>query len=106
MDLEESIVLLGAKLDVWFKVNLPTFKSQDRAAQGKALLQGFDIAKEFDRLKADGLQPSRRCSVHTIPALSLKQNAQHLFPKASHSVPSWRRPCMTNSEIRKQRLKL
>ena len=55
MDLEESIVLLGAKLDEWFKVNLPTFKSQDRAAQGKALLQGFDIAKEFDRLKADGL---------------------------------------------------
>ena len=55
MDLEESIVLLGAKLDEWFKVNLPTFKSQDRAAQCKALLQGFDIAKEFDRLKADGL---------------------------------------------------
>ena len=29
--------------------------SEDRAAQGNALLRGFEIAKEFDRLKTDGL---------------------------------------------------
>jgi hypothetical protein len=55
MELQESIVQLGAKLDEWFNVNLATFKSQDRVAQGKVLLQGFEIAKQLDRLKAHGL---------------------------------------------------
>ncbi len=55
MELDESIVQLGAKLDEWFDGNLATLLSQDRMEQGKALLRGFEIAKEFDRLKAQGL---------------------------------------------------
>jgi len=55
MEIDESIVQLGAKLDQWFDGNHSTFASQDRVAQGKALLNGIQIAKELDRLKADGL---------------------------------------------------
>ncbi len=55
MEIDESIVQLGAKLDEWFDASQATFASQDREAQGKALLRGFAIAKELDRLKADGL---------------------------------------------------
>ena len=55
MGIDESIVQLGAKLDQWFVENIATFASQDRVAQGKALLRGFEIAKQLDRLKADGL---------------------------------------------------
>ena len=55
MKIDESIVQLGAKLDEWFDGNRATFASQDRMAQGKSLLRGFQIAKELDRLKADGL---------------------------------------------------
>jgi hypothetical protein len=55
MELDESIVQLAAKLDAWFGGNLATFASQDPVAQGKALLDGVQLAKEFDRLKAKGL---------------------------------------------------
>ena len=55
MDIDESIVRLAAKLDDWFYGNLATFKSQDVVAQAKAQLEGFEIVKELDRLKADGL---------------------------------------------------
>ena len=55
MDIDESIVQLGQKLDAWWDGFSPMLNSEDRVAQGKALLRGFEIAKEFDRLKADGL---------------------------------------------------
>ncbi len=55
MELDASIVQLGVKLEQWFEGNCGTFASQDRIAQGGALLRGFEIAKELDRLKAEGL---------------------------------------------------
>lgn len=55
MKIDESIVQLGAELDEWFDRNRATFASQDQEAQGKALARGFDITKELDRLKGDGL---------------------------------------------------
>lgn len=55
MKLDASIVQLGAKLDKWFDQNSATFASQDRMAQGRALLGGFEIVGELDRLKAEGL---------------------------------------------------
>jgi len=55
MGIDESIVQLGQKLDVWWNGFSPMLDSEDRATQGDALRPGFAIAKEFDRLKADGL---------------------------------------------------
>ncbi len=55
MDIDESIVQLGQKLDAWWDGFSPILDSEDRVAQGNALLRGFEIAKEFDRLKAEGL---------------------------------------------------
>jgi len=55
MDIDESIVQLGEKLDAWWDGYSPMLDSEDRVAQGEALLLGFDIAKEFDGLKAEGL---------------------------------------------------
>jgi hypothetical protein len=55
MNVDESIVQLGAELDEWFDGNRAIFASQDRMAQGKSLIRGFRIAKELDRIKADGL---------------------------------------------------
>jgi hypothetical protein len=55
MKIDESIVRLGTELDEWFDSNRATFASQDREAQGKSLTRGFEIAKELDHLKADGL---------------------------------------------------
>ena len=55
MDIDEAIVQLGAKLDAWWDTFSPALDSDDRIAQGRALLRGLEIAKEFDRLKADGL---------------------------------------------------
>jgi len=55
MEIDEAIVQLGEKLDAWWDDFSPTLDSDDRVAQGRALLRGFELAKEFDRLKADGL---------------------------------------------------
>lgn len=56
MEIDEAIVELGAKLDAWWEDDIsPLLDSEDRGAQAKALLNGFEIAKEFDRLKTDGL---------------------------------------------------
>jgi hypothetical protein len=55
MEIDQSIAQLGAELDAWWDEFCPMLDSGDRAAQGKALLHGFDIAKRFDRLKAEGL---------------------------------------------------
>lgn len=55
MEIDQSIIQLGINLDDWFDKNRATFESQDRAAQGTALLRGFDLVKKLDRLKADGM---------------------------------------------------
>jgi hypothetical protein len=55
VDIDEAIVRLGEKLDAWWNGFSPLLDSEDHATQGKTLLRGFEIAKEFDRLKADGL---------------------------------------------------
>jgi hypothetical protein len=55
MGIDESIIQLGQKLDAWWDRFSPMLDSEDRSAQGRALLHGFEIAKEFDRLKAEGL---------------------------------------------------
>ena len=55
MEIDASIIQLGEKLDAWWDDFCPILDSEDRAAQGNALLPDIAIAKEFDRLKADGL---------------------------------------------------
>jgi hypothetical protein len=55
MEIDVSIAQLGTKLDESFDGNVDTFASPDRVAQVNALLRGVAIAKELDRLKADGL---------------------------------------------------
>jgi hypothetical protein len=55
MDVDESIVQLGQKLDAWWDGFSSMLDSEDRVARGDALLRGIAIAKEFDRLKTDGL---------------------------------------------------
>ena len=55
MEIDQAIVQLGINLDDWFDKNRATFESQDRAAQGTALLRGFDLVRKLDRLKADGM---------------------------------------------------
>lgn len=55
MEIDQAIIQLGINLDDWFDKNRATFESQDRAAQGAALLRGFDLVKKLDRLKADGM---------------------------------------------------
>ena len=37
------------------QVSSTLLDSEGSLAQGKALLRGFEIAKDFDRLKADGM---------------------------------------------------
>jgi hypothetical protein len=55
MEIDQAIIQLGINLDDWFDKNRATFESQDRAAQGRALLRGFDLVKKLDQLKADGM---------------------------------------------------
>jgi hypothetical protein len=55
MDINESIIELGSKLDAWLDGNLRTISSMDRLAQFKALLAGIEITKELDQIKAQGL---------------------------------------------------
>jgi hypothetical protein len=55
VEIDEAIVRLREKLEAWSDGFSPMLDSEDRVAQGKAMLRGFEIAKEFDRLKADGL---------------------------------------------------
>jgi hypothetical protein len=54
MEIDQLIVQLGA-LDEWLDGNLDAFGSQDQVAQSKALLAGIQIAKDIDRLKAEGI---------------------------------------------------
>ena len=55
MELEESIVQLGAKLDAWWDGYSPMLGSDDHAAQVRALLGGVAMIKEYNDLKAKGL---------------------------------------------------
>ena len=55
MEIDESIAQLEERLHEWFYGNVATFASDDRQTQAEVLLRGFDLVKEFDRLKADGL---------------------------------------------------
>jgi hypothetical protein len=55
MKVDDSIVQLGENLDAWWSGFSTMLYSDDRVAQGNALLRGFQITKEFDRLKAEGL---------------------------------------------------
>jgi hypothetical protein len=55
MEIDASIVQLGAELDAWWDEYFPMLASEDRGAQGKTLLRGFEIAKRFARLKTQGL---------------------------------------------------
>ena len=71
MDINESIIELGSKLDAWLDGNLDTISSMDRVAQFKALLAGVEITKELDQLKAKGLA-----------AITELVNQQHALPEA------------------------
>jgi hypothetical protein len=55
MKIDDSIVQLGEKLDAWWSGFSTMLDSDDRVARGNALLRGFQITTEFDRLKAEGL---------------------------------------------------
>jgi hypothetical protein len=55
VDIDESIAQLGQKLDGWWDGFSPILNSENRVTQGIALQRGFELAKEFDRLKADGV---------------------------------------------------
>ena len=59
MEIDQSIAQLGEKLDSWFAENLVAFASDDRQQQGHALLGGFALVRELDRLKRDGLAAIR-----------------------------------------------
>jgi hypothetical protein len=54
MEIDQLIVQLGTP-DEWLDENIAVFASQDQIAQEKALLAGIKIAKELDRLKAEGI---------------------------------------------------
>lgn len=69
MNFDESIALLGEKLDAWLDSHQAAFASQDRAAWAKALLGGFAITNELDKIKAEGLA-----------AIALLLDAQHGTP--------------------------
>ena len=77
MEIDQAITQLGAKLDQWFNGNLPTFASHDLEAQSKALLRGFELAKELDRLKAEGLA-AIRAQLNRRDALTDEQYAASL----------------------------
>ncbi len=55
MEIDDSIVLLGAELDAWWDEFSQTLNSRDRGQQAKTLLRGFEITKRFDRVKTQGL---------------------------------------------------
>jgi hypothetical protein len=67
MELDETIVQLGDRLDTWCDGFFAMLDSKDRVAQGNALLGGIEIVKELDRLKAKGLA--------AIKALLFRQHA-------------------------------
>lgn len=59
METDQSIIQLGEKLDAWGAEFFTLLDAEDRVSQGRALLRGFDIVKELDRLKAEGMSTIR-----------------------------------------------
>ena len=59
MQIDESIARVAAKLDEWFAENRDLFASEDRREQNSALLGGFALVRELDRLKGEGLAAIR-----------------------------------------------
>jgi len=55
MDVNKAVERVGAELDAFWEALSPLLDSDDRAAQGKTLLRGFALVKEYDRLKTEGL---------------------------------------------------
>ncbi len=55
MDVNKAISRVGAELDAFWDALSPLLNSADQTAQAKVLLRGFAIAKEFDRIKTEGL---------------------------------------------------
>src|ERR1700730_9642988 len=55
MEIDDSIIQLGAKLDAWGDGFFAMLESKDRVAQGNALFAGMEIMTELDRLKAKGM---------------------------------------------------
>lgn len=59
MEIDQSLIQLGDKLDAWWAEFSPLLEAEDYVSQGRALLRGFDIVKELDRLKAEGISAIR-----------------------------------------------
>jgi len=55
MRTEDKIIELAAKLDNWFDSNAATFASENRSAQGRAIVRGIKLVRELDRLKKEGM---------------------------------------------------
>jgi hypothetical protein len=55
VDVDKAITGLGERLDDWLRDYLAASDTNDRLAQGSALLRGIEIKKELDRIKAKGL---------------------------------------------------
>jgi len=59
MGTEDKIADLATRLDEWFDRNASTFASQDRSAQGRAIVRGVNLVRELDRLKREGMAAIR-----------------------------------------------
>ncbi len=59
MDIDDSIVELGERLDAWTTGFFAMLDSKDRVAQARALGAGVEIVKGLDALKAKGLAALR-----------------------------------------------
>jgi hypothetical protein len=60
VEVNESIVRLGERLDAWCNGFFGMLESKDGVAQAKALLAGIEIFKELERLKAEGLKAIKK----------------------------------------------
>ena len=59
MEINGSIARLGAELDACWDALSPLLNSEDRAAQANVLLRGVTLAKEYDRLRTEGVAAIR-----------------------------------------------
>jgi hypothetical protein len=59
MQIDEAVGRVAAKLDEWLAESRVTFVSEDGRKQTGALLGGFALVRELDRLKGDGLKAIR-----------------------------------------------
>jgi hypothetical protein len=78
MEADELIARLGARLDKWFEGNLETFASDAKERQAEALVGGFALVKELDRLKADGLA-AIKAAINPSPMGPPAEHAQSLM---------------------------